>query len=298
MLAPICLFTYSRLAETQQTVEALQKNYLATESDLIIFSDGPKNELALKKVHIVRDYLKTITGFKSVKIIQSLVNKGLANSIISGVTKVLHDYGKVIVLEDDLVTTPNFLSYMNQCLDLYETDNRIISVCGYGLKINKPKSYEGDTYLYSRSSSWGWGTWKNQWETVDWDVKDWANFKKDEKAKKAFNKAGSDMFSMLKTVTEGNGHSWAIRFCYAQFKQAKFSVMPFNSLVDNNGFGVDGTNTHFKYSRFKTNMDAGSKKVFDLKTDLQPNKSIEKACYAYHSIFIRIYSRIRYMLGI
>jgi len=158
-LAPICLFTYNRLEETKNTINALKKDVLAADSVLIIFSDGSKNVGAKNKVDEVRTYLKTVSGFNKVEIVESPINKGLGESIIAGVSKVVDQYGKAIVLEDDLSCTPNFLSYMNTNLDFYEKDSRIISVCGYGLKIKKPKHYKEDVYLYGRSSSWGWATW-------------------------------------------------------------------------------------------------------------------------------------------
>lgn len=295
--SPICLFTYNRINALQQTVEALKKNYLAHDSRLIIFSDGAKNSDEEPKVLAVRNYLKTIDGFLSVEIIESQTNKGLANSIISGINEVVNKYNTAIVLEDDLVTTPNFLSYMNQCLEFYKNDNRIISICGYGLKIKKPVGYNADVYLYGRSSSWGWATWKDRWESIDWEVKDWQLFKNDRNAIKGFNKNGSDMYKMLKSVVEGDGNSWAIRFGYEQFKKNTYSVMPFKSLVDNIGFSGDGTNTKFRFSRFKTIKEDSGKTYFQLEAEITPNSEIEKSCYKYHSISIRIYSRIRYILG-
>lgn len=297
-IAPICLFTYNRLSETRRTIEALQKNYLSPDSDLIIFSDGPKNENSHAKVMEVRRYLRTINGFKSVTIHESQQNKGLANSIIDGITQVINQYGYAIVLEDDIVTTPNFLSYINQSLNFYQDNEQIISVCGYGLKIKKPTEYVSDVYLYRRSSSWGWATWKDRWNEIDWEVKDWNDFKKNKKEIKEFKSIGSDMFKMLKSVTEGNAQSWAIRFCYSQFKQKKYSIMPFKSLVENIGFGEDGTNTHFKFSRFKIEKDNGIETEFVLNRNITLNSEIQKSCYKYHSIPIRIYSRIRYTLGL
>jgi GT2 family glycosyltransferase len=181
MYSPICLFTYNRLDLTKRTVEELQKNYLAPESNLIIFSDGPKTPESSKQVMDLRKYLKTIEGFLSVEIYESPRNKGLADSIISGVSSVVEKYGKAIVLEDDLLTTPNFLSYMNQAMEYYENSKEIISICGYGLKIKKPYYYKEDVYLYGRSFSWGWATWVDRWETIDWEVKDWESFKYDKK---------------------------------------------------------------------------------------------------------------------
>lgn len=298
-LAPIVLFTYNRLDVTKKTIQALQNNYLAQESKLIIFSDGAKNETAKPKVTEVRNYLKSIDGFASIEIIESISNKGLANSIITGVTEVINQYGKVIVLEDDLVTSPNFLNYMNQGLDYFENNKTIISICGFGLKIKKPNNYNSDFYVHGRSSSWGWATWAQKWNEIDWEVKDWEEFKKDKKKKTEFNKNGSDMYSMLKSVIENNEQSWAIRFCYHQFKNNQFSIFPFYSFVENIGFDNEGVHTKSKFSRFNINKVKNLKNnfIFD-ELNLELNKEIMKSVYSYHSIIIRIYSRLRYFFNI
>ncbi|GGP01716.1 glycosyl transferase [Cloacibacterium rupense] len=296
-LAPIVLFTYNRLEATKKTIEALQLNFLAKKSHLIIFSDGYKNESDYLKVTELRQYLKNIDGFASIEIKESIHNKGLADSIISGVTEIINKHGKVIVLEDDLVTTPNFLNYMNQCLDFYEEEKQIISICGFGLKIKKDKNELHDVYAHGRSSSWGWATWKDRWETIDWEVKDWENIKNNKKIQRAFNVNGSDLYSMLRSVKEGKGKSWAIRFCYSQFKQKKNSIFPYDSLVQNIGFNADGSNTKHQYSRFKTILDDGIRTDFNLKKPITNTAEIDKMCYYYHSIPIRIYSRFRYFIG-
>ena len=164
-LAPICLFTFNRLEETKQTVEALQNNFLACESDLFIFSDGPKNELTKDKVIAVREFLMTIHGFKSITIFESKFNKGLANSIIDGVSQIINEFGKVIVLEDDLVTTPNFLDFMNQGLEHFKNNQRIYSISGFVPLIKNPHDF--DFFLHERSYPWGWATWNQEWSQVD-----------------------------------------------------------------------------------------------------------------------------------
>lgn len=174
-LAPITLFVYNRPDHTNKTIEALKKNKFAKESELFIFSDGPKKQEDASKVKEVRKYLKTIDGFNDVFIKESEKNKGLANSIISGVTEVINKYRKVIVLEDDLITSPVFLEYMNFLLNRYEAEKKVYSVTGYNHpeKIMKiPKDYKYDIYFNPRASSWSWGTWKDRWDNVDWEVKD------------------------------------------------------------------------------------------------------------------------------
>jgi hypothetical protein len=297
-LAPIVLFTYKRLDTLKLTIEALKANFLAKDSDLYIFSDGPKVENDKISVNNVRVYLKTISGFKSIQILESQNNKGLTKSIIEGVSSILESNNNLIVLEDDLITTTNFLLYMNQALNVYKDNKDVISICGYGLKIKKPLNYNSDVYLYGRSSSWGWAIWKEEWSSIDWEIKDWLLFKSNKELINKFNLNGSDLFSMLKSVKEGNGNSWAIRFAYNQFKQKKFSIMPFNSLVQNIGFGTQGTNTKNKYSRFKINKDTGTKNQFQMDENLLFSIEIQKSCYRYHSRLIRVYSRFRYFLGI
>lgn len=247
-LAPIILFVYNRPWHTQQTVEALQKNELATESDLFIFADGAKTEND-EKVNEVRKYIKTITGFKSVTIFEKEKNCGLANSVIAGVTEIINKFGKVIVVEDDIVTSKYFLKFMNEALDFFENDEQIFSVSGYNYsdkKMKIPKSYKDDIYLSYRHESWGWGTWKNRWERVDWKVADFKEFSENIELQKAFNRGGADMSEMLKAQMNGKIDSWAIRFDYALFKNNCFNIKPVQSLVYNIGLT---SGTHFNNSK-------------------------------------------------
>jgi hypothetical protein len=287
--APICLFTYNRLAETKKTIEALQQNYLAQQSNLYVFSDGATGQDGTK-VEEVRSYLKTIDGFKSVTIFESKTNKGLAESIIDGVTKIINEYDQVIVLEDDLLTSPNFLDYMNQSLEQYRSNALIISISGHSLKFNLPKGYEGDVYLNGRASSWGWATWKNRWDLIDWKVKDWDNFKTDLNQRRKFNKNGSDMFSMLQDYMTGKNNSWAIRFCYTQFKLNKSTIYPIISKIDNIGFGKNSTNCNV-YNRFDVDFDYTRKRWFVLPYKLESNFEIQIQIVDYFSIKTRIKSK-------
>ena len=199
MLAPIVIFAFNRPEALQKLLDSLRMNSFYEESDKYIFIDGPRCEEDKAKV----DEVVTIARKVASNISISPVNRGLGNSIIAGVSTIIAEYGKAIVLEDDLICAPNFLSYMNQALDFYENDNKIISICGYGLKIKRPRGYVGDVYLLGRSSSWGWATWKDRWEQIDWDIQDWNEFSSNKQMRRAFNKNGSDMYSMLKGYMEG-----------------------------------------------------------------------------------------------
>lgn len=183
-LAPIVLFTYKRLNTLKQTIESLQQNYLATESDLYIFSDAAKGIEDKESVDSVRNYIKTIKGFKSVTITESEVNKGLATSIIEGVSQILKTHETVIVLEDDLVSTNNFLDFMNESLTKYEDETAIFSISGFSFNLNLEKKYFYDVYFLNRGWSWGWATWRDRWEKVDWKIKDYSEFIKNKKAQK------------------------------------------------------------------------------------------------------------------
>jgi hypothetical protein len=265
ILAPIILFTYKRLDTLKLTVEALQKNYLASKSDLIIFSDAAKGDKDSKAVKDVRDYLKSIEGFNSIKIYESKENKGLANSIIKGVSQVLETHDSVIVLEDDLVSSPNFLNFMNDSLNFYVDNPQILSIAGFSIPIKTNSVF--DVYFTHRSSSWGWATWKNRWEIIDWEVTDYNSFKKNKTQRNDFNKMGSDMVSMLDRQMEGKINSWAIRWCYHQFKNKMYSVHPFESKIDNVGFSPEASNTKEKYNRYKTILDIGTKTHFNFSQD-------------------------------
>ena len=179
MCAPIILFVYNRPWHTQQTVEALQNCELAAASDLYIFADGPKanaTEEKRNKISEVRKYIHTIDGFHSVTIKESETNKGLANSIISGVTKVIERYDKVIVIEDDIVAHPFLLRFMNEALDFYHDDKKIYSIGGFNYDFPFSPQYTKDIYIVHRAESWGWGTWADRWKNVDWDINDAQSF--------------------------------------------------------------------------------------------------------------------------
>lgn len=240
-LAPIVLFVYNRADHTKKTINRLQKNILAKKSTLFIFSDAPKKKENQKQVDTVRNYLNTISGFKKIIIIHRKKNYGLANSVIAGVSMVLEKHKKAIVLEDDLLTSPLFLKFMNKALDYYKNNEQIFVISGYSYPIKIPKNYLFDLYLGYRSSSWGWATWENRWKEIDWSVKDYKQFKQNKIKQKAFNRLGN-LSEMLANQMNGKIDSWAIRRTYAQFKLKKYTVFPRYSLVKNIGF--DGTGIH------------------------------------------------------
>ena len=295
MLAPVIVFAFNRPEALKNTIHSLLQNEEAKDSDLYVFVDGARPYKAgeVEKNQAVQDIVKKITGFKSIHYTFSEKNKGLGNSIIQGVTQVINQYGKAIVLEDDLVFATNFLSYMNQGLERYEKEKKVFSICGYSNKVKVPKGYEYDTYFCTRSSSWGWGTWADRWNSVDWELKDWDKYSE---MGRAFNKwGGSDCWKMLNDWKHRKNKSWAIRFCFAQFLQDKLSLFPILSKVRNEGFDGEGTNCK-KWSRFKYEFDKTSNKQIKFPANTILDKELYKSAMAYHGILIRIYSRIMYLI--
>ncbi|HEY4288437.1 MAG TPA: sugar transferase [Puia sp.] len=271
-LSPILLFTYKRLDQTRLTVEALQRNHLSNESELYIFSDGPATDADAEKVQGVREYLKTVGGFKKTTIKMADRNLGLANSIIGGVTELIDIYGKVIVLEDDLVTSSNFLAFCNQALSHYKADPQVFSISGYTRPISGLK--DNGVYFTSRASSWGWASWKEKWNEVDWAVKDYAGFSLDGRARRAFNKMGSDMAGMLDKQMRGELDSWAIRWCYHQFRKNYVTVFPATSKIRNIGFTENASNTTNRFNSFRTDLDESGNQSFEFSKNFSLDKAI------------------------
>lgn len=271
--APIALFVYNRPWHTQLTVEALQKNELASESELFIYSDEAKNIDAKANVDEVRRYVDNITGFKKITVIKRDENWGLANSIINGVTQIVNKYGNIIVLEDDLVTSPYFLKYMNTALDFYKDEESVASIHGYIYPI------EGlpDSFFIKGSDCWGWATWKNKWDIFEpsgQKLLDELTLKN--LAKEADFNGSYDFTEMLKSQINGKNNSWAIRWYMSTFLRNMVTLYPGKSYIKNIGFDSSGThcgeidtfninlNTKFIFKKIKSNENLEARKKIEL----------------------------------
>ncbi len=241
MTAPIVLFVYNREAIAKLTIDALLQNNLCKDSDLIIYSDGPKNTKDIPEVHKVRQLIKTISGFNSVTIKHQENNLGLAKSIISGVTEVLEHYEKVIVLEDDLIVSKYFLEFMNEALNKYYDDNRVVSIHGYmyPLSINPP-----ETFFLRGADCWGWATWRRAWKLFNPDAS--SLLSEIVKSNLSYQFNYNDTFSytkMLQDQINGKIDSWAVRWHASAFIQNKLTLFPGVSLVNNVGTNTSATHT-------------------------------------------------------
>jgi hypothetical protein len=238
--APVALFVYNRPWHTRQTIDALLANAEASETPLYVFSDAEKNASASKEVTAVRSYLREITGFKSVAIIERESNFGLARSIIDGVSALCEQYGRVIVMEDDLVTSPYFLKYMNEGLEKYQDDQRVISIHGYVYPV---KQVLPETFFLKGADCWGWATWKRGWGLFEPDGQKLQNELERSKLCRQFDFDGSYPYTrMLQNQIAGKNNSWAIRWYASAFLQDKLTLYPGRSLVHN--IGLDGSGTH------------------------------------------------------
>lgn len=240
-LAPIVLFVYNRPEHTRRTVEALRANRLAPQSRLFVFSDGPKNDSARPAVDEVRRYVASIDGFASVDVTANDENHGLAASVISGVSQVVEEFNKVIVLEDDLLTSPYFLDYMNEGLELYKEDEEVASVQAHMFPLKGgilPRSF-----FLPVTGSWGWGAWSRSWRLFNPDAKYLLGEIRRRGLSCAFDLNHSYPYTrLLDRQVAGKIDSWAIRWYASTFLLNKISLFPASSFVKNTGF--DGSGVH------------------------------------------------------
>ena len=258
MLAPVVLFAYKRPDHTKATLKALARNTLAPQTHLFVYSDGPRSDVDRDAVESVRKLVRETSGFASVTLIERQANLGLAQSVITGVTELLEKHESIIVLEDDLVTARHFLSYMNDALAHYRDDPLAFSVTGHTFPakyLRIPEDYPFDTYAGYRCSSWSWGTWRDRWQRIKWDMNYFPSFSADMAAQQEFNRGGQDMTTLLQMQHDGKIDSWAIRFCYAHHANGMHCMYPTKTLVRN--IGLDNTGTHSKPEPrfFHANLD-------------------------------------------
>ena len=237
--APIILFVYNRLDHTQQVVTALQNNLLSKESELHIYSDAPATDMATAKVKALRAYLTGITGFKKVHIYLRETNMGVDENILSGVTEVINLYGKAIVLEDDILTSPWFLKYMNDALDFYKDSDQVASIHGYTYPIKGLK----EVFFLKGADCWGWATWKRAWDLFEPDGKKLLDQLSSSGLQKEFDFEGTyPYFKALEDQATGKTTCWDIRWYASAFLLNKLTLYPGTSLVDN--IGHDGSGVH------------------------------------------------------
>ncbi len=281
-LAPVIMFVYNRADHFSATYKALAACKEAKDSELFIFSDGAKNSEGKASVEEVRAAVKAVLNsgdFKKTTLIESENNKGLAASVISGVTQVINRYGRVIVIEDDCVASPHLLSYLNAALKKYESNKKIGSISGYSPDLKLPANYNEDVYLANRSCSCTWATWADRWQGIDWELTDMKAFYSSPSLIKKLNSNGSDRFIRLYRQTKGNGTSWSVRFGAHLVKNSQATVYPRYSYIANIGCdksGVHSTDEDAEKMRVDLSKALENPRLNDIEINPQIQKILKK----------------------
>jgi hypothetical protein len=305
-LAPIVLFVYNRPWHTEQILYALKKNGLAKESVLHIYVDGPKAGASIEQINKIREVQELVKkeqwcGEVTYHIAKE--NIGCRNSILAGITEIVNKYGKVIVLEDDIFTSPWFLKYMNDSLDYYEKRRSVFSISGWNLPPSKlliPEDYEYDVFASPRIFNWGWATWKDRWEQVDWNWDFVPGFTKKNDELDAFKRGGEDLAHMLVEMHNKVTDAWDIQFVYAHFQNHAVSIIPRQSYVNN--IGLDGSGTHCGATDSLTNTLVTDYKSPVFLKNLYQDKRIINAMYSLYypkkrPLYKKVINRIARLFG-
>lgn len=239
--SPVAFFSYNRPDHTRRALEALARCRRLRDCDFYFFSDGPRTEPVRPKVEATRQVLREFAPIFNARLLEQPENLGLATSIVTGVTQLCAQYGRVIVIEDDLVVSDDFLDYMIQSLGRYENEPRVKQVGG--LTLSPPKNMSADAFLLPVTTTWGWATWQRAWEAFSWHPIDLERARQDPSWRELFDLGGSySYFSMLEDRLAGRNDSWGILWWYAVSRQNGLVVYPTHSLVRNVGF--DGSGIH------------------------------------------------------
>lgn len=294
-LAPIVLFAFNRPEHTARTLDALSKNELARESDLIVYLDGPRNEADLVLIEKVHQVILSFKGFKSITVNKNSSNVGLAANIITGVTKVINKFGRIIVMEDDLVTSPKFLNYMNDGLNYYSEEKRIWHISGFTefINVNRPN----DSFLLRAMYCWGWATWSDRWVRFERNPEALIDTFTPEMIERFNLDNCMNFWSQVLLNASGKINTWAIFWYASIFKHEGLCLNPYNSYVQNIGF--DGSGVHCGEDSFRQES-----KLLNQHGGFKPPKVIEedafalgliKGYYKAHtpSFSLRVYSALR-----
>lgn len=239
--APVVLFVYNRPEHTKKTLDALAANKYASQTDLIIYSDAAKNLSAEESVRQVRKiFSQYATLFANISIVERDINCGLAQNIIEGVTQVVNQYGQVIVLEDDIVTSPSFLEFMNSALTKYKNSGQVWHISGWNYPIDSEELSEA--FFWRTMNCWGWATWADRWQHFSKDpdqlIQSWSK-----NSIKRFNLDGAyNFWSQVTANAQGKLNTWAVFWYATIFKNHGLCLNPVQSYVANIGNDGSGEN--------------------------------------------------------
>ena len=291
-MSPICLFVYKRYDTTKLMLESLLACPECADSELYVFMDEARNDSEADDVEKVRALFDNLQGFKTIHPYPARMNKGMARSVIDGVTTVLEKHESIIVLEDDLVVAPDFLTFMNAALEAYRDRSDIWSISGYTPNLKEIEQYDKNSvFLVPRAQCWGWATWSDRWETVDWEVSDFNYLARNKKRRKAFDMGGNDLFRTLEMEHRERIESWAVRWAYAASKQKMWTVNPILSKVQN--IGLKSSTSHVGWHDERHNVELlGNKTIID--PNVQPDDKLVQAFKKHHDL--GLISKIGYFM--
>ena len=287
-LSPVVVFAYKRADKIEKCLKALQRNILADKTQVYLFADGAKSDKDRLDVEETRNFIREFEkghGFAGLKVYYRECNMGLANSIITGVTEIIEKYGKVIVVEDDLITSIDFLLYMNDALVYYDKMEKIGEISAFTHPLKGLQKYEHDVYVTRKAECWGWVTWKDRWELADWEMSSYPLFLRN-RQKKEFEKLQKGINKMLCMQMGGKLDSWAVRWCYSLFMNGRLTVYPKISRARNIGF--DGSGVHCGSTNQYQNEEINSKADKCRFEKLDVNRQLEKEAAEFEYVsFIR-----------
>lgn len=291
-MSPICLFVYKRYDTTKLMLKSLLACSECADSELYVFMDEARNDSEADDVEKVRALFDNLQGFKAIHPYPARMNKGMARSVIDGVTTVLQQHESIIVLEDDLVVAPDFLTFMNTALEAYRDRSDIWSISGYTPNLKEIEQYDKNgVFLVPRAQCWGWATWNDRWETVDWEVSDFNYLARNKKRRIAFDMGGNDLFRTLEMEHRERIESWAVRWAYAASKQKMWTVNPMLSKVQN--IGLKSSTSHVGWHDERHNVELfGNKTIID--PNVQPDEKLVQAFKKHHDL--GIISKIGYFM--
>lgn len=262
------------------------------DSDLYVFMDAARNETDKAAVEKVRALFDGLSGFRHVETFPAVQNKGLARSVIEGVSQVLKYHDDVIVLEDDLIVSHDFLTFMNKALKAYNDRADIWSISGYTPNLEGvDQSVNNGVFLVPRAQCWGWATWRDRWQTVDWDVGDYEQIAHSKALQDNFNRGGDDLFRTLRMERRGRIESWAVRWAYAAARQNKWTVNPMLSKVKN--IGLKSSESHVGWHDERHDVELQGFGT-DIDPNIKANDTIVKAFKKHHDL--NIISRMGYFM--
>ena len=287
-LAPIVLFVFARPKHTLRTLEALASNTLAKQSDLIVYADAARNESEAAKVRAVRNQVNSTSGFRSITVIERTTNYGLARNIIEGVTEVCNRYDRVIVLEDDMVTSPDFLSFMNASLERYADNRCVWHISGWNYPID-PVGL-GDAFFWRVMNCWGWATWDDRWQNFKKDPQRLLSSWSGEQIKR-FNLNGAhDFWKQVKLNSIGHLNTWAIFWYATIFENNGLCLNPSISLVQN--IGHDGTGQNCEKSELFSGMLKYNKDLYLPSNVIESEIAVDRIRRFYKRIKLSLFRRV------